>query len=84
MKGWKMIPVWTESTACKKEFPNIKEKCFFCENPTDTWHENTNQPVCVDCAKTKKVSDITEDHGQVIRRKKREGTFDREDSVRAN
>lgn len=34
------------------------------------WHENTNNPVCVNCAKIKKVSDIPEDHGSIIRRKK--------------
>ena len=79
-----MIPVWTEPTSLIKEFGALIEKCIFCNKPTRTWHENTNNPVCVECAKIKKVSDIKEDYGASIRKQKREGTFDREDSVRAN
>lgn len=79
-----MIPVWTEPTSITKEFPGISEDCIFCQKPTRTWHENTNNPVCVECAKIFKVSDIKEDHGKFIRKKKRNGTFDREDSIRAN
>ena len=52
--------------------------------PEIAWHENTNNPICVSCAKTHKVSDIKKDFGQLIRRQKRKGTFNREDSVRAN
>ena len=85
-----MIPVWTEDLEYQLEIcrgfgiPYIKEKCVFCDKPTDTWHENTNNPVCVDCAKTHKVSDIKEDWGSRIRARKRKGTFDRGNSVRAN
>ena len=76
-----MIPVYTEISELKNE---ISERCVFCNKSTRTWHENTNNPVCIDCAKIYKVSDIKEDHGRIIRRLKRQGKFDRKDSVRAN
>jgi hypothetical protein len=79
-----MIPVWNESSSTMNEFPTIIERCVFCQKKTRTWHENTNNPVCVSCAKIKKVSDIPEDHGVNTRKRKRLGTFDREDSTRAN
>lgn len=79
-----MIPVYTESTSIQNEFPHIVENCVFCKTPTRTWHENTNNPCCVKCAATHKVSDFKDDHGKRIRAAKRKGTFDREDSKRAN
>ncbi len=79
-----MIPVWTEPKSIKEEFGTLIENCIFCENPTQTWHENTNNPICVKCAKSHKISDIKNDWGSRIRKNKRAGTFDREDSVRAN
>jgi len=79
-----MIPIYTESTSTVKEWSHVVERCVFCGLPTRTWHENTNNPVCKECAKTKKVGDIPEDHGQLVRRLKRNGKFDREDLVRAN
>jgi len=83
-----MIPVWTEDKAELKKWgmglENMKERCVFCNKPTDTWHENTNNPICTCCAETKKVCDIPEDHGQRIRARKRAGTFNRGESVRAN
>ncbi len=79
-----MIPLYSEPTSIKAEFGNLMEDCIFCEKPTDTWHENTNNPICMDCANKYKISDIKEDFGQNIRRAKRNGTFDREDSVRVN
>lgn len=79
-----MIPLWTEPASIKKEFGNLVEDCIFCRKPTRTWHENTNNPICVECAETHKVSDIENDWGEEIRCRKRLGTFDREDSVRAN
>ena len=36
-----MIPLWTEKSSLKYLFNNIKEDCYFCKKPTDTWHENT-------------------------------------------
>ena len=46
------------------------EKCFFCKATTKHWHENTNNPVCPDCAKTHKVAELP-DHGRRIRADKR-------------
>ena len=77
-----MIPIWTEPTSITREFPLVSENCVFCGHPTRTWHENTNNPVCSVCAASHKVSDIKVDHGAMIRKAKRKGTFDREDSVR--
>jgi len=79
-----MIPLWNECSEMVEAFGNIMEQCVFCGTRTRTWHENTNNPVCLSCAKVKKVSDIPEDHGQKIRADKRKGIFDREDSTRAN
>lgn len=36
----------------------VYENCIFCENPTDTWHEDSNNPVCRKCAKIKTVEDL--------------------------
>jgi len=79
-----MIPVWTEPTSTRNEFPKIIEQCVFCDTPTRTWHENTNNPICVNCASIRKVSEIPEDYGSRVRHNKLVGKFDREDSVRAN
>jgi len=79
-----MIPVWTECSGIIEAFGSLIEKCVFCKNGTRTWHENTNNPVCVKCASKHKVSDIPKDWGSSIRKSKRNGTHDREDSVRAN
>lgn len=79
-----MIPVWDEDSELTKEFGQLVESCVFCGAKTRTWHENTNNPVCLACAKKHRVSDIPEDHGERIRARKREGTFDRGDSTRAN
>jgi hypothetical protein len=35
------------------------EKCHFCANPTDTWHMDSNTPVCSKCASTHDRSDIS-------------------------
>lgn len=83
-----MIPIWTEEP---EEVRQMKisgiyalEKCVFCTELTNTWHENTNNPVCKKCASVRKVSEIPEDHGQSIRKRKRNGIFNRLNSVRAN
>jgi len=78
-----MIPVYHEEPEAILQF-QIYELCIFCNNSTDTWHENTNNPVCIGCAKTHKVSDILEDHGQNIRKMKRLGTFERGSSIKAD
>ena len=81
-----MIPIWhecpNEVLEMKKAHIYMLEECIFCSNLTNTWHENTNNPVCTTCAASKKVSDIKEDHGQVIRAHKRKGIFNRGGSVR--
>lgn len=53
-----MIPLVKES---KDMYANthVYERCFFCKEETDTWHINTNQPVCKKCAKNHKVSELT-------------------------
>lgn len=48
------------------------ELCHFCNKPTVTWHENTNNPVCPKCAKAHKVSELP-DFGQKVRAQKRKG-----------
>ena len=82
-----MIPLYTESSESlnsRKQLGCGLEHCVFCNQKTSTWHENTNSPICIKCAKIKKIKDIPEDNGQTIRANKRKGDFDREDSVRAN
>ncbi len=79
-----MIPIWTGSTKSAELRGAIVEKCVFCSTPTRTWHENTNSPICVNCASTHVINDIIEDNGQRIRAHKRAKTFNRGDSIRAN
>jgi len=82
-----MIPLYTESKESlesRKELRCPLEDCVFCGKKTKTWHENTNNPICTGCAKVKKVSEIPEDFGSLIRGQKRAGTYDRKDSIRAN
>ena len=50
------------------------ESCHFCSKSTKFWHENTNNPVCPDCAKIHKVAELP-DHGKAIRAKKRKARF---------
>ncbi len=47
------------------------ERCHFCLQRTRYWHENTDNPVCPQCAKKYKVAALP-DHGQVVRRLKRQ------------
>lgn len=49
----------------------IVEKCHFCGEPTRYWHENTNNPVCKNCSKSHKVSELP-DYGKMIRARKRD------------
>jgi len=48
-----MIPTVKE-TKDMYENTGVYERCYFCKQPTNTWHWRTNQPVCTDCAKTHK------------------------------
>jgi hypothetical protein len=52
-----MIPIKQEP---KEEFERFKvyENCFFCKQPTDMWHERTNNPVCPCCSKKHKVAEL--------------------------
>lgn len=34
------------------------EKCYFCKVNTNYWHWRTNQPVCKECAKKRKVHEL--------------------------
>lgn len=56
-----MIPIYKEPKKMFREF-GVYEHCYFCNNPTDTWHNGTNQPVCKECAKTHKVSELVKSH----------------------
>jgi hypothetical protein len=49
-----MIPLIKEPEEFYKN-THVYEHCFFCNEPTDTWHEKTNQPVCKKCSKKFKV-----------------------------
>lgn len=48
----------------------VIEVCHFCRNGTRYWHQNTNNPVCTDCAKTHKVGELP-DYGKIIRAARR-------------
>lgn len=50
------IPIEVEPPELFKEF-GFYECCTFCEKPTDTWHKITNNPVCIECAKTHNVAE---------------------------
>lgn len=52
------IPLVEETKDYVKEF-GFYEKCYFkCGSPTKYWHVRTNQPICKECAKTHKVSEV--------------------------
>jgi hypothetical protein len=53
-----MIPIKKEPPEYFKE-TKVYEKCVFCKKSTDTWHERTNNPVCSNCNKEHKVSELT-------------------------
>ncbi len=71
------IPVKHEKENFKDEDPrfisfceNTPEVCHFCKKTTRYWHENTNNPVCQECAKKHKVGELP-DYGKRIRANKR-------------
>lgn len=53
-----MIPIIKEP-AEMYEMTHLYEHCVFCNKNTDTWHIKTNNPVCKECAKNHKVSELT-------------------------
>lgn len=64
------IPLKKEPDDFAEHFWGAIEKCHFCGKLTRYWHENTNNPVCRNCAKTHKVCELP-DHGKRIRYNKR-------------
>jgi hypothetical protein len=52
-----MIPI-NQEPADMYENTHVYEKCIFCNNPTDMWHEQTNKPVCEECDKVRNVKEI--------------------------
>jgi hypothetical protein len=62
------IPLIEEPKKSREAF-GMLERCFFCLQKTITWHENTNNPVCYECSKLHKVSELP-DFGHTIRKRK--------------
>jgi len=56
-----MIPIEKEPEIFIREL-GFYEDCYFCKEPTDTWHKKTNQPVCNTCAKSHKVGELVKSH----------------------
>lgn len=52
-----MIPLVEEPADDFKNL-HVYERCHFCKQPTSTWYERMNQPVCRACAKVHKVSEV--------------------------
>lgn len=52
------IPIGKEP-AEMYETTHVYENCVFCNKPTDTWHDATNNPVCADCSTKHAVSELT-------------------------
>ena len=52
-----MMPTVKEPKELHEEF-RMHERCHFCKKPTDMWHWRTNQPVCNECAKVRKVAEL--------------------------
>ena len=58
-----MIPIkhekeWFKELKQQIPFPEISENCIFCKKPTGFWHTKSNNPVCKDCSKKHKVSEL--------------------------
>ena len=67
-----MIPLVEES---KDLFENtgVYESCYFgCGRTTKFWHWRTNQPICKECAKTHKVSEVKKSHPKYKPKTKKE------------
>ena len=52
------------------QMPGICENCHFCRRPTRMWHQNTNNPVCEECAQKHCVTELP-DWGKAVRANKR-------------
>jgi hypothetical protein len=66
-----MIPLVEEPKEHYQEF-RVYENCYFCPNKTKMWHWRTNQPVCLECAKVRKVSELPKSHPDYKVRTKKE------------
>lgn len=53
-----MIKVKHEPKDVVKAFGSLIESCFFCKEETRYWHDESNTPVCRDCAKQHEVSEL--------------------------
>jgi len=56
-----MIPIEKESPDMYAN-THVYEHCYFCDEEIDTWHKNTNQPVCKKCSKTHTVNELMKAH----------------------
>ncbi len=74
------IPLIKEPEDLNEGKLSYLERCYFCNTPTNYWHENTNNPVCPQCAKTHKVAELP-DHGATIRRLKRQEARNRKNKA---
>jgi len=52
-----MITIKKEPKKLFEEF-RVYEHCYFCQKSTNTWHIETNTPVCYICSIEKNISDI--------------------------
>lgn len=52
-----MIPIVKEGKELFEQF-KCYERCFFCGKETDMWHDKSNTPVCKECSKKHKVSEL--------------------------
>ena len=52
-----MIPIHKEPKSFYEE-THLYERCYFCNKPTDTWHHETNKPVCEKCSKIHNISEL--------------------------
>jgi hypothetical protein len=69
-----VIPLVEEPKEHFREF-RVYEKCYFnCGNSTKYWHWRTNQPICKDCAKKHKVSEVKKSHPSFKVKNKKEYT----------
>ena len=53
-----MIPIKKEPPEYFKKF-KVYENCFFCNNETNMWNTQTNQPVCNKCAENHDLYELT-------------------------
>jgi len=72
------IPLIKEQQSASGLF-DTPENCYFCKKITRMWHENTNNPVCEQCAKKHRVSELP-DYGKIVRSIKRKTLKERREA----